>query len=206
MKSVSAVETRRGTKGVARADREAQIVAAGGRLFAARGFTAVAVEEVAAEVGITKPLIYSYFGSKEGLALACVRHAGETVAGEVERTAALGEVGLARALVTLDGLFAVLEPDPWMWRILGLPASGEVAALLTTYAARLRAMSLDGVAELLELGGDDDPTDVALLSEVWSSALDALVTWWLDHPDEPREQMTARCARVFDHVFGRAAS
>ena len=36
-------------------------------LFAARGYDAVGVQEIAATAGITKPTLYHYYGSKEGL-------------------------------------------------------------------------------------------------------------------------------------------
>ena len=36
-------------------------------LFAARGYDAVGVQEIAATAGVTKPTLYHYYGSKEGL-------------------------------------------------------------------------------------------------------------------------------------------
>ena len=36
-------------------------------LFAARGYDAVGVQEIAEGAGITKPTLYHYFGSKQGL-------------------------------------------------------------------------------------------------------------------------------------------
>ena len=55
-----------------RAEREAQILAVAEQVFAERGFQATTMEEVADRVGVTKPMIYEYFGSKEGLLAACV--------------------------------------------------------------------------------------------------------------------------------------
>jgi hypothetical protein len=37
---------------------------------------------------------------------------------------------------------------------------------------------------------------------VWTSVLDALVTWWLDHPEESPDEMSRRCVRLFTAVFG----
>ena len=36
-------------------------------LFSSRGYDAVGVQEIVSTVGITKPTLYHYFGSKEGL-------------------------------------------------------------------------------------------------------------------------------------------
>ncbi|MDE2507967.1 MAG: TetR/AcrR family transcriptional regulator [Planctomycetota bacterium] len=47
------------------------------RLFASRGYDATSVREIVEAAGVTKPTLYYYFGSKEGLAraLLCEPHA-----------------------------------------------------------------------------------------------------------------------------------
>jgi len=47
------------------------------RLFADRGFDAVGVQEVAQAAGITKPTLYHYFGSKQGLLKALLQNCFE---------------------------------------------------------------------------------------------------------------------------------
>ena len=44
-------------------------------LFAANGYAAVTMDEIAARVGVTKPLLYNYFGNKERLYIACMERA-----------------------------------------------------------------------------------------------------------------------------------
>ena len=58
-----------------RAQREEQILVVAEQVFAERGYQATTMEDVAERVGITKPLIYEYFGSKEGLLSACITRA-----------------------------------------------------------------------------------------------------------------------------------
>jgi AcrR family transcriptional regulator len=58
-----------------RAQRQEQILAVAEAVFAERGYQATTMEEVAERVGVTKPLIYGYFGSKEGLLAACIDRA-----------------------------------------------------------------------------------------------------------------------------------
>jgi AcrR family transcriptional regulator len=194
-----------GTKGVARADREQQIVAVGCRLFGESGFAGTSVADIAEAAGISKPLIYNYFGSKEGLYALCVRHAAEVLTGEIERTAASGTVGLARAVVTLDGMFRVLAPQPWLWRLVfdpTAPREPETQEVLAGYERRILAFGTEGVAELLRLAGNDDPTDTAAMRAVWENVFRTLINWWLDHPGESPEAMTERCVRLFSAVFG----
>ena len=45
------------------------------RVFGSRGFQATTMDEIAEQVGVTKPLIYDYFGSKEGLFAATIERA-----------------------------------------------------------------------------------------------------------------------------------
>ncbi|WP_250846753.1 TetR/AcrR family transcriptional regulator [Aquisphaera insulae] len=52
------------------AARHLAMVAA--RLFASRGFDATSVREIVEAAGVAKPMLYYYFGSKEGLARAIV--------------------------------------------------------------------------------------------------------------------------------------
>ena len=201
----TSVRANAGTKGVARAEREEQIVAVACRTFGESGFAATSVADVAVAAGISKPLIYNYFGSKEGLYTVCVRHAATLLAAEIERTAATGTVGLTRAVVTLDGMFRALEPQPWIWRLVfdaTAPRDGEVAQVLAEHEQRIVAFGVEGVGELLRLAGNDDPDDLSAMRAVWENVFRTLVTWWLDHPATSPEEMTQRCLRLFGSVFG----
>lgn len=50
-----------------RVQRREQLIGIGRTLFAAHGFDAVSVEEVANAAGVSKPVVYEHFGGKEGL-------------------------------------------------------------------------------------------------------------------------------------------
>ena len=58
-----------------RAERERQILDAALAVFAERGFQHASMDAVAERVGVTKPVVYTHFGSKEGLLLACLAQA-----------------------------------------------------------------------------------------------------------------------------------
>ncbi|MBN1119543.1 MAG: helix-turn-helix transcriptional regulator [Anaerolineae bacterium] len=57
------------------------------RLFAARGFDAVGVQEIVEAAGVTKPTLYHYFGSKSGLLDAILREHFRALIGKVEKAA-----------------------------------------------------------------------------------------------------------------------
>ncbi len=88
----------RGTRKVPREVREQQMLEAAERAFAARGFHAASVDAIAEASGITKPMVYAYFGSKEGLYRACMQRAR------------------ARLLAALrDGVDTSAAPDQQLW-------------------------------------------------------------------------------------------
>ncbi|MGB0920754.1 MAG: TetR/AcrR family transcriptional regulator [Alphaproteobacteria bacterium] len=73
-------------------EREKQILHKAVEMFAAQGFDGVSMNDIAEACGVTKPILYSHFGSKEGLFAAAMQ--------EVARD-------LASALVEV-----LHEPDP----------------------------------------------------------------------------------------------
>src|SRR5215212_2640227 len=93
----SAARTRRpprkaGTRGMPRAERTRQILAVAGHEFATRGYYAVSMDEAAEQAGVSKPMVYAYFGSKDGLYLAYVEQAGQDL---LDRLRAAGAPSLA---------------------------------------------------------------------------------------------------------------
>ncbi|WP_300681563.1 TetR/AcrR family transcriptional regulator [Nocardioides sp.] len=196
-----------GTKGVPRADREEQILAAATEVFGSQGFAAASVVDVASRAGISKPMVYHYFGSKEGLLDACLHRAGGLLLGEIERVAGSGLVGLERGLATLEAIFEVLEDRPWVWRLLFDPtvprAVDGVAAALADYTERITVLAHEGVAEMMAVAGNTDAADISAMTAVWVGLVDSLVAWWLDHPGESAAQMTERCVRLMGVAFAQ---
>jgi len=60
-------------------DRKAQIVRAAARAFSDRGYHAVGVDEIAAEVGISGPALYRHFANKYALLVATAEYTAQTL-------------------------------------------------------------------------------------------------------------------------------
>lgn len=193
-----------GTKGVPRLDRENQILDIASSLFGTHGFAATSVAAVADAAGISKPLIYNYFGSKEGLFEACLDRGGALLAEEIELIASGDAVGIERGMATLAGMFALLEPQPYVWRLFfdpTAPATGPIADSITLYADRIGKLADEGVTELMSLAGNADPNDVSAMTAVWLGIVDSLMNWWMEHPQESADQMMQRCLRLLAALF-----
>jgi AcrR family transcriptional regulator len=77
-------------KKMSAADRRAQLVEVGRKVFAARGFEATSVEEIAEKAGISKPILYQHFGGKEGLYAVIVDREMERVLSLISATISSG--------------------------------------------------------------------------------------------------------------------
>ncbi len=93
--------------------RREQLLTAAARLFAARGFAAVSLDEIGAEVGVTGQAIYRHFESKQdmlGVLIGQASHFLLTRGGEIE--AANGDTfERLRLLVDLQTEFALSSSD-----------------------------------------------------------------------------------------------
>ena len=167
-------------------------------MFSARGYHAVSVEELAAAAGVTKPMVYAYFGSKEGLFLACV----ELATGKLRR--ALEEATpaeLAPELRMWRGLLAVftfIEEHREAWAIL-YPHGARSAGPFAAGAMRANEEMANLLARLLRDAAVAEGVEVALAEETTAPIAEALVasvealgSWWLRHPEEPKELQALR--------------
>lgn len=198
-----------GTKGVPRAEREQQILAVASLAFGAEGFAATNISDVARDAGISKPLVYNYFGSKEGLYAACLDEAGALVGDEIERIARGDAVGIERGIRTLEGMFALLDQQRHLWRLLHdptAPANGTISAVVRQHTARIDKLAHEGVTELLALAGDTDERDISVMTSAWLGIVDSLMDWWVAHPDETATQMVERVTRLFSALLGDTAA
>jgi AcrR family transcriptional regulator len=175
-----------------RAEREQQVLDIAHARFAAHGYGAVTMDDVAAEAGVTKPLLYAYFGNKERLYLACMERAGDAMLATVLDTVAAAR-GPADALrLGLRAFFAFVAEDRDAWRVLfdeTLPAGGEIARRVGEYRERL--VSLVAQTLLTRLPPHRrarHATEIEALSHAILGAAEALSRWWLRTGAIPAEE------------------
>jgi AcrR family transcriptional regulator len=183
MSSVARIEEFRHGR-VPRAVREGQLVELGEELFAERGFAKASMEELARRAGVTKPVIYELFGSKEGLFEACLE-------------------GLALRLAESIAAAARAEGDPeGRLRAGGLAfltfaAENRVAYELlyegrfSDAAVRVRRRQAALILELMrEIAADDvDPRELEVAANAVNSAYEGVAHWMWDHPEMDVEEL-----------------
>ncbi|MFH7339973.1 TetR/AcrR family transcriptional regulator [Streptomyces sp. KHY 26] len=198
---------RAGTKGVPRAARERQVLAAATEEFGRRGYEATTMAAVATRVGVTKPLLHHYFGSKQDLYLACLNPIGDRLLDAIRTAMAAPADGAPPTpLRVLDALFTALDGQREAWFVLcdaTLPPDSDAARRAAHYRGAIDDLAATGAADLLRAAGPGDPFDADALTYAWRGLCTALVRWWVSHPEQSPEAMTRRCARLFE--AGRTA-
>src|SRR5262249_24592672 len=108
------------------------------RLFATQGYDATSVRTIVEEAGVTKPTLYYYFGSKEGLAqaLLSVRRAelDERLRSIVEMT----DDAVVMLEQTFEAHFAFSREDPERARFFLALFFGPLDASLKEHMARVK--------------------------------------------------------------------
>src|SRR6202000_1400608 len=168
---------------LSRGDRMEQTLGVAHGLFAERGYGEVTMEEIAAAVGVTKPLLYNYFGNKERLYIACMERAGDslpkTVGAAIAGTASPGDALGAG----VRAFFAFLDSDRAAWAVLfdeTLPVGGEVADRVAAYRGQIvELVSSSLLAQVPEGRRDATRVEIEALSTALLGAAEELGRWWL---------------------------
>src|ERR1700754_2641799 len=171
-----------------RAVREAQMVAAAERLFAEHGYHGVSMDQIAAASGITKPMLYDYFGSKEGLFLACMERARgrlfEAIGG-AGRAADDAEPALRAGIYAF---LTVANDQRATWPVL----FGE-GGRFNEAASSIRAEQSGLIAQLLrELPGwerEPDAEELDAIAHIFVGAAEAVAFWAVDHDEVTLERV-----------------
>ena len=166
-----------------RAERERLILDVAHARFAAHGFGAVTMDDVAADAGVTKPLLYAYFGNKERLYLACMERAGEAMLAVVGAAVSQADSPADALRRGLHAFFAFVDEDRDAWRVLfdeTLQAGGELAARVAEHRERLLALvAQTNIARLPEQRRAEHATEIEAISVALLGAAEALARWWL---------------------------
>jgi AcrR family transcriptional regulator len=175
-----------------REDREKLILDVAGQVFARGDYHSSSMDEIAALAEISKPMLYTYFGSKEGLYLAYLDQTGGELVDRLRRAASPDDSPLGRLRARILEFLAFVEEyrDGWIVLFRGsttssAPVAAEVAELRLQVVAAVREMVEDAVPEPIEL----PPLAADGIAHAIVGAGESLANWWLEHPEVPRENV-----------------
>ena len=171
-------------------------------VFADRGYAGASIDEIARRSGVSAPVVYDHFASKQDLHRRLLeRHRDELLALWREHllTAEPPETRIPRAI---DAWARYVESHPYAWKMLFRETTGDAdaAAVHREVLAGSRAMLAPLVGEL---PGGAGAGDLEMAAELIRSGLTGLALWWQDHPDVPRAQIVATAMNVLWVGFER---
>ncbi len=177
------------------------------RVFAERGYHAASVEGIAEGAGITKPMVYAYFGSKDGLYLGCVERARGRLFAAIDEAAPV-EVPPDEALWRgLRAFFTFVAEERDSWVVLfgeamshGGPFAEE-ARRLRRQMARLVTQLL-GEAAAAEGLQPEQLQATEPLAHALVGAAESVAAWWVDHPEDSKEAVALRLMNLAWLGFG----
>jgi AcrR family transcriptional regulator len=120
-----------------------KILRVGVHLMAKKGYHATSTREIVEAAGVTKPMLYYYFGSKEGLCLAAIRRFSEQF------------FNILRAVINAEGDPKELLVD-YIWAIFQIMQErrDEWLFFMSLCFGTDRERFLEGVKEIREEGKD----------------------------------------------------
>jgi AcrR family transcriptional regulator len=184
------------------AERRALIEQAAARLFADRGYELTTVEQICLAAGVSKPMLYRHFESKQDLAMRLLeRRRDELAAAPLGKFLETEGSTAQRLEAMLDAWFEHVAEHPRTSRFLFQDVTGdaEIRALQRELRRRQRAAD---VAMLREFGPPLAEAELEPLGEIIRSSLTGLALWWLEHPGVPRAVMVSAMLRMMGGMLG----
>jgi AcrR family transcriptional regulator len=139
-------------------ERAAAILTVAARVFARRGYAATTIDQIAAEAGVSKLVVYRHFNSKKELYEAILHQVRDRLDRVGQPTSPVraddGGQAIRQAVVALSGTFAVARDLPDGYRLLHRHATrepefaGYVEEVVTRERGRVEAL-LSNVADPL---------------------------------------------------------
>jgi AcrR family transcriptional regulator len=165
-------------------------------LFATRGYGSTSVEDIAAAAGVTKPILYRHFESKQDLCIWLLeRYRDELIAAPWRELVGVGPAANPRAGRStdaggelsrmIDAWLSWVESHPSATRLLFTPIRGD-RKVQQVQEELFRRQRDSQVALLREFAPGLAEADAQPLAEITRAGFAAIALWWLDRPDEPR--------------------
>jgi AcrR family transcriptional regulator len=176
---------------VSRDERRRALLDAADRVVQRDGPDA-SMDALAAEAGITKPILYRWFGDKNGLYEALAeRHMAELLE-VLEATLPLGNDRRERTELVVGAYVGYVSAAPQVYRFLmhraGQPGSG-IRSQVTLLTRRMGEVLAHGLAA--EFDRDEVTADLRDWGAAMVGAVQSATDRWLEEQDESQEQVVA---------------
>ncbi|HEY3603238.1 MAG TPA: TetR/AcrR family transcriptional regulator [Sporichthyaceae bacterium] len=176
-----------------RAQREALMLDVAEEMFGERGYQAASMDEIAARVGVSKPMLYHYYGSKEGLFLACLRRARDGMRAAILTGAMSAQSRGDRLYTALVAWFRFVDEHRTLWNIIDESvrefsgAAEEVESIRDEHTVLIAGL----IAAHASSDHLADPAEIEVIAAAISGVGERVANWRLHNPGLTPER-TAR--------------
>jgi AcrR family transcriptional regulator len=170
-----------------RKEREELMLQAAGRAFAARGFHAASMDAIAADAGVTKPMLYRYFGSKEQLYAAYVRTTGNDLVDRIRAPETRDQPADVRLRAGVRAFLGYVAARRAGWAVLHSETTAPTDAAIAREVAELR----ERIIRILTTLFHDEP-----FAHAFAGAAESLATWWATKPHRSLDEATEMLMRI----------
>lgn len=185
-------------KRLTRDERREVIERAATEVFAERGYQGAGIDEIARRSGVTPPVVYDHFASKEDLYRRLLeRQRDDLVAFWAQRLPL--PPGRAALEGLIDAYYAYVEAHPFAYRMY----------FRDTAHRDIQQQGNQLLAGLLRsVPGFEDADDATLQmsTEVLRTGLIGLALWWQEHPEVTRAQVVRAAMRALTIPVAPGAS
>jgi AcrR family transcriptional regulator len=181
---------------MAREERRAAILEATAEMVAERGYAEASIDEIVERAGVSAPVLYDHFPSKQALQLALLDEHSHAIVEAVTDSVRGGGSPEERLERGIEAVFSFVASHPFSWRVIFREAPGdpEVARLHRETQAETSRV----IAELLagdagDTFREDPDRDQAfeLVAELLKTGINGLIAWWYEHREVPQERLVA---------------
>jgi AcrR family transcriptional regulator len=176
-------------------ERRQQLLDIGRRLFAERGFEGTSIEEIAAQAGVSKPVVYEHFGGKEGLYAVVVDREVDRFLTMATRLLA-GEDTREKFEAAAIMLLRYIEENADGFRILVRDSppgsgSGTFSSLISDIASQVEYI----LGDVFKARGYD-PKYAPMYAQMLVGMVAFTGQWWLDARKPKLEEVAAHLVNM----------
>lgn len=183
-----------------RTRRRNELLDVADRVVQARG-PGVSMDEIAAEAGITKPILYRHFGDKDGLYEALTRRYVDELASAI-RPAVQAEEPRERLAAAIDAYLTYVEREPERYRfLLHAGEQPRTAPIVADFRRSHIASCAFTAADNLRRAGLDPG-----FAEPWAECVNGMIraagSSWLESRSLPREKLVQYLTTILWDGYG----
>ncbi|MGB0919914.1 MAG: TetR/AcrR family transcriptional regulator [Alphaproteobacteria bacterium] len=179
-------------KSLPRAERKAEIIRVAAEIFGNQGYHAANMDELAATLGVGKPMLYRFFGNKKGLYKAVIAQLSKDVMARVNALHSIEDANIRIEQTQLAMRALLIQYNKvWLQARDFARSDDEIAKVVVGFRDAIVDMQSRSYAALRPegMGEEDARATVTPYLVAMMGAAEAASEWWMTHPEINIEQV-----------------